>query len=140
MATSDAEDILRGKTLDIYRYVLKNRKPTGVREVQRSLKLSSPRLAFYHLNKLEEAGFLKKTVDGYVVDRVYLLNSVRLRRLLIPRYIFYLIFFITALIIQLTVFRPPVLRVEYIFGLSVSLVAAISFLYETIRILIKKSL
>lgn len=45
MASSDAEDILRGKTLDVYRYVLKNRRPSGVREVQRALKFSSPRLA-----------------------------------------------------------------------------------------------
>jgi hypothetical protein len=114
MGRTDAEDVLRGKTLDVYRYVLKNSKPTGVREVQRALGLSSPRLAFYHLNKLEETGFLKKTVDGYVVDRVFLLNSFRFRRLLIPRYIFYTIFFVTAIIIQLTVFRPTILRPEYV--------------------------
>jgi len=140
MASSDAEDILRGKTLDVYRYVLKNRRPAGVREVQRALKFSSPRLAFYHLNKLEEAGLLKKSVDGYVLERVVLQNSVRLRRLLIPRYFFYSIFFITALIIELTVLRPPALRGDYIFGLVVSLIAAFSFLYETLRILIKKNL
>jgi len=140
MTSTEPEDILRGKTLDVYRHVLKNRKPTGVREVQRALRLSSPRLAFYHLNKLEEAGFLKKTVDGYVVDRVFLLNSIRLKRLLIPRYIFYLIFFITAIAIELTVFRPPVLRGEYVFGLVVIFAAVISFLYETIRIILKKSL
>jgi len=140
MVSTDAEDILRGKTLDVYRYVLKNNKPTGVREVQRSLSLSSPRLAFYHLNKLEESGFLKKTVEGYVVDRVVLLNSIRLKKLLIPRYLFYSIFFITAIIIQLTVFRPMRLQAEYIFGLAVSCVAAISFLYETIRIILKRSL
>jgi len=140
MAQTDAEDVLRGKTLDVYRYVLKNRKATGVREVQRSLGLSSPRLAFYHLNKLEETGFLKKTVEGYVVDRVFLLNSIRFRRLLIPRYIFYTIFFLTAIVIQLTIFRPAILRPEYIFGLAVGLAAAIGFLYETIRIILKKGL
>jgi len=140
MAQTDAEDVLRGKTLDVYRYVLKNRKATGVREVQRSLGLSSPRLAFYHLNKLEETGFLKKTVEGYVVDRVFLLNSIRFRRLLIPRYTFYTIFFLTAIVIQLTIFRPAILRPEYIFGLAVGLAAAIGFLYETIRIILKKGL
>jgi len=140
MGRTDAEDVLRGKTLDVYRYVLKNSKPTGVREVQRALGLSSPRLAFYHLNKLEETGFLKKTVDGYVVDRVFLLNSFRFRRLLIPRYIFYTIFFVTAIIIQLTVFRPTILRPEYVFGLAVSFAAAIGFLYEAVRIILKKGL
>jgi len=131
---------LRGKTLDVYKYVLKNRKPTGVREVQRALKFSSPRLAFYHLNKLEEAGLLKKGVEGYVVERVFLQHSVRLRRLLIPRYFFYSLFFITAIIIQLTVFRPAVLRGDYVFGLLIGLAAVFSFLYETLRIVTKKSL
>lgn len=140
MPSSDAEDVLRGKTLDVYRYVLKNRKPTGVREVHRALKFSSPRLAFYHLNKLEEAGLLKKGADGYVLERVVLQNSVRLRRLLIPRYFFYSMFFITALVVELTVLRPSVLRGDYVFMLVVSLIAAFSFLYETFRILIKKNL
>jgi hypothetical protein len=140
MASSDPEDILRGKTLDVYRYVLKNNRPTGVREVQRALKFSSPRLAFYHLNKLEEAGLLKKGVDGYVLERVVLQNSVRLRRLLIPRYFFYSVFFISALIIELTVLRPTVLRGDYVFELVVSLVAAVSFMYETLRILSRKTL
>lgn len=140
MSSKDAEDILRGKTRDVYRYVLKSRKPSGVREVQRALKMSSPRLAFYHLNKLEEAGFLKKSVHGYVVERVLLQNSVRLRNLLIPRYLFYAVFFLTAIIIQLTVFRPLALRGDYVFGLVIGLVAALSYLYETVRIIIKKSL
>lgn len=140
MMPMNAEDVLRGNTLRVYRYVLKNRKPTGVREVQRSLKLSSPRLAFYHLNKLEETGFLKKTVDGYVVDRVFLLHSVRLRRLLIPRYVFYLIFLVTSLIIQLTVFRPAALREDYVFGIVVCFVAVVFFLYETIKIVSRRGL
>jgi hypothetical protein len=140
MTSPRDEDVLRGKTLYVYRYVLKNGRPTGVREVQRALKLSSPRLAFYHLNKLEEAGFLKKTVDGYVVERVFLQNSVRLRRLLVPRYFFYSVFLIVAIIIQLTVFRPLVPRSDYIFGLAVISIAALFFLYETIKILLKKGL
>jgi hypothetical protein len=140
MASSDAEDVLRGKTLDVYRYALKSRKPTGVREVQRALKFSSPRLAFYHLNKLEEAGLLKKGADGYVVERVVLQNSVRLMRLLVPRYFFYSLFFVTTLIIHLTVFRPAVLHADYIFGLFIGLAAAASFIYETVRIMIRRSL
>lgn len=140
MSSKDAEDVLRGLTLDVYRFVLKNRKPTGVREVQRSLKLSSPRLAFYHLNKLEEVGLLKKTVEGYVVDKVFLQSSIRLWRLLIPRYFFYSIFFITAIIFELTIFRPPIPRPEYIFGLAVTCAAAGCFLYETIRIISKEGL
>ena len=140
MTSQDAEDVLRGKTLDVYRYVLRSRKPAGVREVQRALKFSSPRLAFYHLNKLEDAGLLKKIVEGYIVERVFLQNSIRLRTLVIPRYFFYSIFFVATIVIQLTIFRPAMIRGDYIFGLIVSSIAAFAFLYETVRIIIRKSL
>gem|GEM_PF-6385415 len=38
MKLNNSEDVLRGVTLQVYRYVLKNDKPTGIREVQNSLK------------------------------------------------------------------------------------------------------
>jgi len=140
MTSARDGDVLKGRTLDIYRYVLKKGKPAGVREVQRALKLSSPRLAFYHLNKLEETGFLKKTVEGYVVERVFLQHSVRFGKLLVPRYFFYLIFLLTAIVIQLTVFRPKIFRGDYIFGLVIISVAALFFLNETLRIVFKRGL
>ena len=37
---------LRGKTLKVYLYVLKQGKPVGVREVQRELGFSSPSVAY----------------------------------------------------------------------------------------------
>ncbi len=140
MTDSHDEDVLRGRTLDIYRYVLKNKRPTGVREVQRALRLSSPRLASYHLDKLEEAGFLKKTREGYVVERVFLRHSVRLGRLLVPRYFFYSIFLLTAIVIQIVVFRPQTLRADYAFGLAVTSIAAIFFINETLRIVLERGL
>jgi len=140
MTSSHDQDVLRGRTLDIYRHVLKNSRPTGVREVQRALKLSSPRLASYHLDKLEEAGFLKKVVDGYVVDRVLLQHSIRLGRLLMPRYFFYTVFLLTAIVIQLTVFRPQTLSVSYVFGLAIVFIATLFFLYETVRIVLERGL
>ena len=140
MTSARDGDVLKGRTLDIYRYVLKKGKPAGVREVQRALKLSSPRLAFYHLNKLEETGFLKKTVEGYVVERVFLQHSVRFGKLLVPRYFFYLIFLLTAIAIQLTVFRPQIFRGDYIFGLVIIAIAALFFLNETLRIVFERGL
>jgi len=140
MSSTDSEDVLKGLTLHVYKFVLKNGKPTGIREVQRSLKLSSPTLAIYHLNKLEEAGLLKKSVDGYEVNRVFLKNLVRFRRMLIPKYFFYCVFFTTALIVQLTILKPIVLSREYIFALGVTCAATLSYLYETIITLIKKGI
>lgn len=130
---ADAEDVLRGLTLKVYHYVLKSGHETGIREVQRALKLSSPTLAVYHLEKLEQVGLVKKGVMGYTVDRVYVRNLVRLRRLLIPKYFFYALFFSLAVVLELTVFRPAVFTREFMFAFIISCAAAVSFIYETIR-------
>ena len=126
--------------MEVYKYVLKNGKPTGVREVQRSLKLSSPRLAFYHLEKLEEAGLVKKNPEGYMVDRVVMRDSIRLKSLLIPRSFFYTVFFTTIIILELIVFRPTTVSKYYLFAIIAISAAIISHLYETIRTLLRKSI
>ena len=140
MSSEDVEDVLRGLTLKVYRYVLKNNKETGIREVQRALKLSSPTLAVYHLEKLEQAGLIKKGVTGYIVDRVYLRNLVRLRRLLVPRYLFYALFFTLAVVVELLFLRPVVFSREYAFAFIVTCAAAISYVYETVKAWMKESI
>jgi len=47
----------------VYLFVLRN-GPCELRDVQRGLKLSTPSLAFYHLSRLVESGYMKKTEDG----------------------------------------------------------------------------
>ena len=138
MASNDVEDGLKGLTVKVYKFVLKNARPTGIREVQRSLKLSSPTLALYHLDKLEKVGLLKKTMEGYEVDRVFLRNLVRFRRMLVPRYLFYFIFFASALMGELTFLKPVILSREYVLAVGVTLLAAVSYLYETIKTLVQK--
>jgi DNA-binding Lrp family transcriptional regulator len=137
---SESDDVLRGLTLKVYRFILKNDRPVGIREVQRGLNLSSPTLALYHINKLEEAGFIKKELNGYVADRIVLRNLVRLRRVLIPRNLFYTVFFVTSLIFLVVFLRPPILTREYIFALGVISVAAATSIYETIKALSEKVL
>ena len=137
---SEPKDVLRGLTLKIYRFILKNDKPVGIREVQRALNLSSPTLALYHMNKLEEAGLIKKELDGYVADRIILENLVRFRRILIPRNFFYMIFLITSLVMLAVFLRPPTLTREYVFSLAVITIAAATSVYETIRTFSKQAL
>ena len=90
----DAE--LKGNTLRVYVYALKNRK-VGVREVQRSLNLSNPSLAQYHLNKLVELGLLKKDDSDYaIIEEVnvkIMRDFLRVGTLLVPRFLFYAVFF-----------------------------------------------
>jgi repressor of nif and glnA expression len=137
---SESKDILRGLTLKVYKFILKNDKPVGIREVQRALNLSSPTLALYHMNKLEEAGFIKKELNGYVADRIILENLIRLRRVLIPRHFFYTVFFVASLIFLVVFLRPSMLTREYIFSLGVVSVAAATSVYETIKALSEKVL
>jgi repressor of nif and glnA expression len=137
---NESKDILRGLTLKVYRFILKNDKPVGIREVQRALNLSSPTLALYHMNKLEEAGFIKKELNGYVADRIILENLIRLRGVLIPRNFFYTVFLVTSLIFLVVFLRPSILTREYIFSLGVVSVAAATSVYETIKALSEKVL
>jgi DNA-binding Lrp family transcriptional regulator len=137
---SEEKDVLRGLTLKVYRFILKNDKPVGIREVQRALNLSSPTLALYHMNKLEEAGLIKKELDGYVADRIILENLVRLRRILIPRNFFYAIFLVTSLVMLAVFLRPPTLTREYVFSLAVISIAAATSVYESIRAFSKEVL
>ena len=136
----ESKDILRGLTLKVYKFILGNDKPVGIREVQRALNLSSPTLALYHMNKLEETGFIKKELNGYVADRIVLENFVRLRRVLIPRNFFYTVFLVTSLIFLGVFLRPPILTREYVFSLGVLIIAAATSLYETIKALSGKVL
>lgn len=133
MGADNAKTVLRGTTLEVYRYLLKSGKPTGTREIQRILNLSSPSLAAYHLSKLEDAGLLKKENGNYVIDKVILEDTVKVNRYFIPRYLFYAIFAIVALVIELTVLWPPTITSEYFFSTTVTATCAVAFSFETVK-------
>jgi hypothetical protein len=92
----EVEAQLKGNTLRVYVYALKKRK-VGVREVQRALRLSNPSLAQYHLNKLRELGLLKEEMGEYqIVNEVkvdVMRDFLRVGTLLVPRFVFYAVFF-----------------------------------------------
>lgn len=140
MVSSEAEDVLRGTTLEVYRFLLKNNKPIGAREVQRTLHLSTPSLATYHLSKLEETGIVRKEKGEFIVNKVILEDCIRVRRFLIPRYLFYSVFAVLALMVELTFFRPTVITSQYFFFVSVTLVCALLFCFETAKIWAKGGL
>jgi Uncharacterized protein conserved in archaea len=59
---------LRGKTLQVYIYMLRAGRPVGVRELQRALGFSSPSVA-HHLEKLREMGLvLRDEGNRYLVQ------------------------------------------------------------------------
>ena len=124
----------------VYRLLLKEGTPLSIRAVQRKLELSSPSLAWYHLNKLEDEGLVRQTPSGYVVDKVLLGNLVRVKKTFIPRFIFYGMFFLFVLVIELTVYKPSKLTEEYVFHILVSLSATLFFIYESIRVWSKEKI
>ena len=133
-------DLLKGTSLEIYRLLLKNGEPLGIREVQRALNLSSPSVAQYHLNKLERAGLLKREKGSYVVNKVLLENFVKISRFLIPKYLFYSIFAVAILIIELTWLRPADFSREYFFSTAATAIFVVIFCYETAKVWLKRSL
>lgn len=105
----------------------------GNSKAQRALNLSSPSLAAYHLSRLEEAGLLKREKGDYIVDKVFLKSMIRIRRFLIPRYLFYSIFAFSAFILELTLFRPVALTSGYVFSTIATFISALAFCYETVK-------
>ena len=103
LAMSERDKIeyeLRGKTLRIYLYMLKQGKPMGVREIQRELELSSPSVAFHHIEKMVRLGVLEQDQLGnYViakkVDPGILQAFVNVGKFSLPRVGFYAVFFST---------------------------------------------
>lgn len=97
---SDVDYALRGKTLGVYLYLLKNGRAAGVREIQKGLGFSSPSVAFHHLDKLVGLGVVEKDqYDRYVlarkVDTGILHSFISVAGLTLPRLGFYAAFFTT---------------------------------------------
>ncbi|NLE05539.1 MAG: hypothetical protein GX638_12165 [Crenarchaeota archaeon] len=140
MTEEDTADVLKGTTLDIYRFILKAKKPLGIREIQRTLHLSSPSVAQYHLSKLEHVRLLKRQEGNYVIDKVLLENCIKISRFIVPRYLFYSIFALMIFLIELIFLRPIFITRDYFFFISATLILALIFCYETIKVWHKGSL
>lgn len=133
------ESELKGKTLLVYWHLLKSPgSKVGVRKVQRKLGFSSPSVAVYHLDKLLSLGLVDKTITGEykLVSEVktgLLRFFTRLGRFLIPRYLFYSVWFTTMLISYIVVYGHS-FCVHNIAALIFGLSACIILWFETVRI------
>ena len=133
------ESELKGKTLQIYWYML--RSPTshvGVREIQRQLHLSSPSVAAHHLEKLVSLSLVNKTRTGeyYIIQEVkvgLLRFFTRLGRHLVPRYLFYSVWFTTMLAIYAMFYQPNV-SVHSLVAMIFGTLATVILWLETLRL------
>jgi hypothetical protein len=104
VTTTDIQEP-EGTTLNVYSYVVKKGKPVGPREVMRGVNLSSPSVAYWHLQKLENAGLLQKNGAGeYIVkEKTSISGHIWIGRNLVPRLVCYSLFFLGILIIETTI-------------------------------------
>jgi hypothetical protein len=131
---------LRGNTLRVYWLMLSQNEPVGVREVQRSLGMSSPSVASHHLSKLVSLELVEKLPDNsYEVSRVVkvgvLRNFIGFRGMFLPRYMFVAIFFTVSTIAYLVIsfIARPGLYDRYI-ALAIGIVGALFAWWETVRL------
>jgi predicted DNA-binding transcriptional regulator len=96
---------LQGVTLKVYLYAVKKNRAIGPREVMRGANLSSPSVAYRHLQKLETMGLLTKDEWGnYIVkEKVGIRGYVWVGRILVPNPMLYSIIFLGILITELAV-------------------------------------
>lgn len=111
----------------------------SVREVQRTLRFSSPSVAQHHLDQLREIGLVQKQDVGgsySLVSEVkigVLRHFIKLGRLLFPRYFFYAVFTTAAYLTYLLLFMQGVNR-ESVFVVLFGAVVLAIFWYEAVRV------
>ncbi len=133
------EDQLKGKTLQVYLYMIRRKEPVGVREVQRDLSFSSPSVANYHIEKLIQLLLINRDEHGryYVVQKVQvgvLQAFVNIGGRAVPRLMFFAAFFTTMLAAYLAANFNDL----DIFALGFAVAGAVAFWAETIRVWMKR--
>lgn len=100
---------LEGTTLNVYSCMVKEGKPLGPRETMRIANLSSPSVAYWHLQKLDTLGLVTKNDYGeYVIkEKINISGHLWIGKTLIPRLIFYAFFFVGILAIEGVVIAAP---------------------------------
>ena len=96
---------LEGITLSVYLYVVRKGKPVGPRDVMKGANLSSPSVAYRHLQKLEDLGYLQKNNYGEYItkDKARVRGYIWIGRRMLPKMLFYSLIFMSILIVELVV-------------------------------------
>jgi hypothetical protein len=136
---------LKGVTLKVYLYAVKKNGAVGPREVMRGTNLSSPSVAYRHLQKLETMGLLTKDEWGnYIVkEKVSVRGFVWVGRTLIPNPLLYSIIFLGILITELVVLaihfsvETQEFKTFFLLLMLITAAALILFAIEGLRMLTK---
>ena len=125
---------ISGTTWEVYLYILTSDGAQGVREIWRSLNLSSPSLAQYHVNKLFDLGLIETTSEGkYQANEGERMDALRsfiiLRGKLVPRLVFYGALLLGMFLIYV-IFWPFMWDLRDLIVLTVSLISISAFFFE----------
>ena len=104
MAKGNSEE-LEGITLKVYLQVIRKNKPVGPRDVMKAANLSSPSVAYRHLQKLEDLGYLQKNEYGEYIakKKAHIRGYVWIGKRLMPALWRYSIVFLVILAFELYV-------------------------------------
>jgi hypothetical protein len=133
------EDQLKGKTLQVYMYMIRRKEAVGVREVQRDLAFSSPSVANYHIEKLVQLALVGQDEYGryFVVQKVQvgvLQAFVNIGGIAVPRLSFFAAFFTTMLVAYLVLNFASL----DVFAVGFAVAGAAAFWMETVRVWIRR--
>jgi hypothetical protein len=136
--TNKEDPELEGITLKVYWYVVKEGKPVGPRDVMKGAHLSSPSVAYRHLQKLEELDLLQKNDYGeYIVKKRFRMRGyIWVGRRLLSKMMLYAITFIGILATEIIVLAIHYEVEDYKFKvffallIAITLVATGLFLFE----------
>ncbi len=136
--TNTETEMLEGKTLNVYSYVVKEGKPVGPREVMRGVNLSSPSVAYWHLQKLETCGLIEKNAYGeYILkEKINISGHLWIGRKLVPRLLCYSLFFLGVVGTEIAIVAlqflqgGQLLNMDLLYLLVTNFVAMSLFLFE----------
>jgi ABC-type multidrug transport system fused ATPase/permease subunit len=97
---------LEGITLSVYVYAISKGKPVGPRDVMKGANLSSPSVAYRHLQKLEDMGYLQKNKYGEYVtkNKAHVRGFIWIGNHMQPKMQVYALVFVSILFVELVVF------------------------------------
>lgn len=103
--TNKENSSLEGITLAVYIYAVNKGKVVGPRDVMKGVRLSSPSVAYRHLQKLEDLGELQKNEYGeYTVKhKAYIRGQVWVGNRLLPKMLLYASLFLAILIVEIII-------------------------------------
>ncbi|TET08873.1 MAG: hypothetical protein E3J86_09800 [Candidatus Thorarchaeota archaeon] len=135
----DIELQLTGRTLRVYWFLLKEKKPADRKSVQRGANLSTPSLAEYHLRKLMDLGLVNKLAHGdYFVTKTVRVGVTRFyfkfRNSLVPRFALYSSFYLIILIFSFLVLRNMTGDVAFLI-LSVVIFGLVTSIFELLTLI-----